>query len=46
LIGPATLAKGFAEIITGEYDNFGLLVDLSHIMQLHETIEQAILPIK
>jgi len=46
LIGPATLAKRFAEVIRGEYDNFGLMVDLSHIVQLHETIEEAILPIK
>ena len=46
LIGPVQLAKRFAEVITGEYDNFGLMVDLSHIMQLHETIEEAILPIK
>lgn len=46
LIGPAGLAKRFAETIREEYDNFGLMVDLSHIMQLHETIEEAILPIK
>lgn len=46
LIGPAALAKRFAEVIRGEHENFGLMVDLSHIMQLHETIEEAILPIK
>ena len=43
---PVGLAKRFTETIREEYDNFGLMVDLSHIMQLHETIEEAILPIK
>ncbi|MDI6617171.1 MAG: TIM barrel protein [Clostridiales bacterium] len=46
LIGPVDLAKRFAEEIREEYDNFGLLVDLSHIPMLHETIEQALLPIR
>lgn len=46
LIGPAKLAKIFAEEIKEEYDNFGLIVDLSHIPLLHETIEEAILPVK
>lgn len=46
LIGPAKLAKAFAEEIKSEYDNFGLIVDLSHIPLLHETIEEAILPVK
>lgn len=45
LIGPAALAKEYAEIIASEYDNFGLMVDLSHIPMLHETIEESILPI-
>jgi sugar phosphate isomerase/epimerase len=46
LIGPAALARRFAEEITSEYDNFGLMVDLSHIPQLHETIEESLLPEK
>lgn len=46
LIGPVALAKRLAEEIREEYDNFGLMVDLSHIPQLHETIEESILPIK
>jgi len=46
LIGPAHLAKRLAEEIRKEYDNFGLLVDLSHIPQIHETIEESILPVK
>jgi sugar phosphate isomerase/epimerase len=46
LIGPAALAKRFAEEVTAEYDNFGLMVDLSHIPMIRETCEEAILPIK
>ncbi|MGH4051191.1 MAG: sugar phosphate isomerase/epimerase family protein [Clostridium sp.] len=46
LIGPAPLAKRYAEEIKKEYDNFGLMVDLSHIPQIHETIEESILPVK
>lgn len=46
LIGPVALAKRFVETVRKEYDNFGLMVDLSHIPQLHETIEESILPIK
>lgn len=46
LIGPAPLAKRFAEEIRKEYDNFGLMVDLSHIPQIHETIEESLLPVK
>lgn len=46
LIGPAPLAKRFAEEITKEYDNFGLMVDLSHIPLIHETIEESLLPVR
>ncbi|WP_319559708.1 TIM barrel protein [Marispirochaeta sp.] len=46
LIGPASLAKRYAEEIKAEYDNFGLMVDLSHIPLLHETIKESLLPIK
>lgn len=46
LIGPAALARRLAETICGEYDNFGLMADLSHLPLLHETAEQAIIPIK
>lgn len=46
LIGPVALAKRFAEDILKEYDNFGLMVDLSHIPMLRESCEEAILPIK
>lgn len=46
LIGPAPLAKRFAQEIREEYDNFGLMVDLSHIPMLHETIEESLMPVK
>lgn len=46
LIGPAALAKRFAEEIRAVYDNFGLMVDLSHIPLIRETIKESILPIK
>jgi len=45
IIGPAALAKRFAEEIRKEYDNFGLMVDLSHIPLLHETVEESLLPV-
>lgn len=46
LIGPVHLAKRYAATICAEYDNFGLMVDLSHIPMLHETIEESIFPIR
>lgn len=46
LIGPAALAKRYATEITSEFDNFGLMVDLSHLPLIRETAEEAILPIK
>ena len=46
LIGPAALARRFALELTGKYDNFGLMVDLSHIPMIHETVEESIMPVK
>lgn len=46
LIGPAHLAKRYAETICSEYGNFGLMVDCSHIPMLHETNEESLLPVK
>ena len=46
LVGPVGLAKRYAEDITMKFDNFGLMVDLSHLPLIRETAEQAILPIK
>lgn len=46
LIGPVELAKRYAEEVREEYENFGLMVDLSHIPMLRETVKESILPIK
>lgn len=46
LMGPASLAKEVAERVKSEHDNFGLLVDLSHIPLLCETPKEALTPVK
>jgi sugar phosphate isomerase/epimerase len=46
LIGPADLAKRYAAEVRKELDNFGLLVDLSHLPLLGESPTQAIMPVK
>lgn len=46
LIGPANEARKLAAEIRKEFDNFGLMVDLSHLPLLNETPTQAIMPIK
>lgn len=46
LIGPANLALRYVQEVRKTHDNFGLMVDLSHIPLIHETIEEAILPVK
>ncbi len=46
LVGPVELAKRYARDMKAKTDNFGLLVDLSHLPLIRETAEQAILPIK
>lgn len=46
LVGPASLALRYAKEIRQEHDHFGLMVDLSHIPLIHETIEESILPVK
>ncbi|MEJ7739289.1 MAG: TIM barrel protein [Chitinophagaceae bacterium] len=46
LIGPADLALRYAKEIREEFDHFGLMVDLSHIPLIHETIEESLLPVK
>lgn len=46
LIGPVALAKRFAQEMRVEYDNFGLMVDLSHLPLLHETAKESLIPIK
>lgn len=46
LIGPASLALRYASEIRKKHAHFGLMVDLSHIPLIHETIEESILPVK
>jgi len=46
LIGPASLALRYAKDIREEHAHFGLMVDLSHIPLIHETIEESLLPVK
>jgi sugar phosphate isomerase/epimerase len=46
LVGPVDLAKRYAEEICAECDNFGLMVDLSHLPIIHETARQSLIPIK
>jgi sugar phosphate isomerase/epimerase len=46
LIGPANLALRYAKEIRKSHDHFGLMVDLSHIPLIHETIEESLLPVK
>lgn len=46
LIGPASLALRFAEEIKKDHSNFGLMVDLSHIPLIKETIEESLIPVK
>jgi sugar phosphate isomerase/epimerase len=46
LIGPASLAARYAREIRNDFDNFGLMVDLSHMPLLHESIEESINPVK
>jgi sugar phosphate isomerase/epimerase len=46
LVGPADLARHYAEEVCREHDNFGLMVDLSHLPLLGESPEQALMPVK
>lgn len=46
LIGPAMLALRYAQEIRSKYENFGLMVDLSHIPLIRETLEESLLPVK
>lgn len=46
LIGPANIALRYAKEIRRDYEHFGLMVDLSHIPLIHETIEESLLPVK
>jgi len=46
LVGPVDLAKRYAEEICAEFDNFGLMVDLSHLPILHESARQSLIPVR
>lgn len=46
LVGPNDVALRIAENVRKEHDNFGLLVDLSHIPLLGQTPEEALVPVK
>ncbi|MDW7669844.1 MAG: TIM barrel protein [Bacillota bacterium] len=46
LIGPTDLALKLAEEVEKEFNNFGLIVDLSHIPLIGEAIRESIIPIK
>lgn len=46
LIGPAQLARKFAEEICRYCDNFGITADMSHIPLIRESFEEAVLPVK
>ncbi len=46
LIGPVDLTKRYAQEVCAEFDNFGLMVDLSHIPIIHETARQSLIPVK
>ena len=46
LLGPSSLGKEVASQVSKEFDNFGLLVDLSHIPLLNESPEDALVPVK
>jgi sugar phosphate isomerase/epimerase len=45
LIGPVSLAKKFAALLCRDYDNFGLLPDLSHLPLLKESAKESLVPI-
>lgn len=46
ILGPIELVGRYAEEVSREHKNFGIMVDLSHLPQLRETAREAILPIK
>ncbi len=46
LIGPGWLAKRYVEAVCAECGNFGLMLDCSHIPMIHETIDEAVDPVR
>ncbi|MDK2859397.1 MAG: hypothetical protein PWP25_583 [Sphaerochaeta sp.] len=46
LLGPSSLVKQYAEAVCPQFDNFGIMIDCSHIPMIGERIEEAVEPIK
>ena len=46
LFGPADIGKRIAQEVSAKNDNFGILVDLSHLPLLEESATQAVDPVK
>lgn len=46
LVGPVDLAKRYVEEVRAEFDNFGLMVDLSHLPIIHESARESLIPVK
>ena len=46
LIGPVEIVKKYAQAVCAQVDNFGLMVDLSHLPLLRETAKESLTPIK
>ncbi len=46
LLGPASLVRRYAESVCNDHDNFGIMVDCSHIPMIGESIDEAIDPVK
>jgi sugar phosphate isomerase/epimerase len=46
LVGPADLAARYGREVREDFDNFGLMADLSHIPLLRESVEQSVMPIR
>jgi sugar phosphate isomerase/epimerase len=45
LLGPAPLVARYAEAVRAEYENFGIMIDCSHIPMIGESIDEAVDPI-
>ncbi|MGE4452937.1 MAG: TIM barrel protein [Sphaerochaeta sp.] len=46
LLGPSSLVEKYVEAVCLEYDNFGIMIDCSHIPMIGESIDEAVDPIK
>ncbi len=46
LVGPVDRAKEYVQRVRESVDNFGLMVDCSHIPMLHETLDESLDPIR